>query len=299
MTAGGWAELIASGLITGGVYALVALGLNLQYGLMRILNIAHGEFLMLGAFLTWTAQTTFGVSPLWMLPVSFALLMGLGLVIHRLVFRRLTRTSPNLDIFEARGLMVSFGLMFLVQNFAQLVWGGDLRGYDFMAEPVAFGGAQFAANKLLLLALALAISAVLIVVLRRTLYGKGVRALMQSPTGAALVGIDTERLHPLMFGIGLGLSGVAGCLLSMTYTISPSMGEPYTVTALIVITLGGFGSMGGALAGGLLLGVVEALGMHFTSPSLKSLLSYAVFIAVLLLRPNGLFTRSSRRDAHA
>ena len=291
MSAGSWAELIASGLITGGVYALVALGLNLQYGLMRILNIAHGEFLMLGAFLTWAAQSAWGISPLLMLPVSFALLMGLGLVIHRAIFRRLTRTSPNLDVFEARGLMVSFGLMFLVQNGVQAAWGGDLRGYDFMADPVKIGGAQFAANKLLLLALALTISAALIVVLRYTLYGKGVRALMQSPTGAQLVGIDTERLHPLMFGVGLGLSGVAGCLLSMTYTISPSMGEPYTVTALIVITLGGFGSMGGALAGGLALGVIEALGMHFTSPSLKSLLSYGIFIAVLLWRPNGLFAR--------
>ena len=291
MSLGSWLELIASGLITGGVYALVALGLNLQYGLMRILNIAHGEFLMVGAFITWTAQSALGLSPLLMVPVSFALLMLLGLVIHRLVFRRLTRNSPTLDIFEARGLMVSFGLMFLVQNFAQLIWGGDLRGYDYLADPVKLGGAQFAANKLLLLALALAISGGLIVFLRNTLYGKGVRALMQSPTGAQLVGIDTERLHPLMFGVGLGLSGVAGCLLSMTYTISPSMGEPYTVTALIVITLGGFGSMGGALAGGLALGVIEALGMHFTNPSLKSLLTYGIFIAVLLWRPNGLFAR--------
>ncbi len=291
MTFGGWAELIFSGLITGGLYALVALGLNLQYGLMRILNIAHGEFLMVGAFITWTAQSALGISPLLMVPVSFALLMALGLGIHRLCFRRLTRTSPNLDVFEARGLMVSFGLMFLVQNFAQLIWGGDLRGYDYLAEPVKFGGAQFAANKLLLFVLALAISAALIVVLRKTLYGKGVRALMQSPTGAQLVGIDTTRLHPLMFGVGLGLSGVAGCLLSMTETISPSMGEPYTVTALIVITLGGFGSMAGALVGGLALGVIEALGMHFTNPSLKSLLSYGIFIAVLLWRPNGLFVR--------
>ena len=141
---------------------------------------------------------------------------------------------------------------------------------------------------LLGLALALPLGLVL---LRRTLWGKGVRALMQSPTGAQLVGIDTERLHPLMFGVGLGLSGVAGCLLSMTYTITPAMGEPYTVTALIVITLGGFGSMSGALVGGLALGVIEAVGMHFTSPSLKALLSYGIFIAVLLWRPNGLFTR--------
>jgi branched-chain amino acid transport system permease protein len=290
MTLGSWFELIASGLITGGIYALVGLGLNLQYGLMRILNIAHGEFLMVGAFLTWSAHTTFGLNPLLLLlPVSFAVLMAVGMLVHRLTFKRLAATSPNVDVFEARALMVAFGLMFLVQNVAQAVWGGDLRGYDFMTDPVHLGGAQFAANKLLLLALALVFSVALIVLLRLTLLGKGVRALMQSPTGAQLVGIDTERLHPLMFGVGLGLSGVAGSLLSMTYTISPAMGEPYTVTALIVITLGGFGSMGGALAGGLALGVIEAIGMHFTNPSLKSLLSYAVFIGALLWRPNGLF----------
>jgi len=291
MSFGAWVELIASGLITGGIYALVALGLNLQYGLMRILNIAHGEFLMLGAYLTWMAHTTFGLHPLLLVPVSFVALMGLGLVIHELCFRRLTATSPNLDIFEARGLMVAFGLLFLVQNAVTWFWGGDLRGYDFLTAPVKFGGAQFAANKLLVFALALLFAGAMIVLLRLTLYGKGVRALMQSPVGAQLVGIDTRRLHPLMFGIGLGLSGVAGSLLSMAYTISPSMGEPYTVTALIVITLGGFGSMGGALAGGLLLGVVEAIGMHYTNPSLKALLSYVVFIGVLLLRPKGLFTR--------
>jgi branched-chain amino acid transport system permease protein len=292
MTTGAWLELIASGLITGGVYALVGLGLNLQYGLMRILNIAHGEFLMLGAFLTWAAHSAWGLSPLWMVPVSFVVLMGLGIVIHRLTFRRIAATSPDLDVFEARGLMVAFGLMFLVQNFAQQVWGADLRGYDYLTAPVVIGGeggAQFAGNKLVLLTLSLLSSVALIVLLRRTLLGKGVRALMQSPTGAQLVGIDTKRLHPLMFGVGLGLSGVAGCLLSMAYTITPAMGEPYTVTALIVITLGGFGSMGGALVGGLALGVIEAVGMHLTSPSLKSLLSYAVFIAVLLWRPNGLF----------
>ena len=291
MSLTGWLELVASGLITGGIYAVVALGLNLQYGLMRILNIAHGEFLMVGAYLTWMVQTSFGLSPLLMVPVSFAVLMAIGVAVHWLCFRRLTATSPNLDVFEARGLMVSFGLMFLVQNFVSLVWGGDLRGYDYLTDPVKFGDAQFAGNKLLVFGLALLFSGALIALLKMTLLGKGVRALMQSPVGAQLVGIDTQRLHPLMFGIGLGLSGLAGCLLSMAYTISPSMGEPYTVTALIVITLGGFGSMSGALAGGLLLGVIEALGMHFTNPSLKALLSYSVFIGVLLLRPKGLFAK--------
>ena len=291
MSSTAWFELIASGLITGGIYALVGLGLNLQYGLMRILNIAHGEFLMLGAYATWMAHTLLGWSPLAVLPLAFAGLLLVGLVVHALTFRKLAAQAPNVDVFEARGLMVAFGLMFLVQNFASWAWGGDLRGYDYLTQPVAFGGAQFAANKLVVFGLALVFALALMALLRFTLLGKGVRALMQSPTGAQLVGIDTRRLHPLMFGVGLGLSGVAGCLLSMAYTITPSMGEPYTVTALIVITLGGFGSMGGALAGGLLLGVIEALGMHFTNPSLKSLLSYGVFIAVLLWKPNGLFAK--------
>ena len=146
MSLGSWAELIASGLITGGVYALVALGLNLQYGLMRILNIAHGEFLMVGAFLTYMAHTGLGISPLLMVPISFLMLAALGIAIHRLTFRRLAATSPNVDVFEARGLMVAFGLMFLVQNFAQLLWGADLRGYDYLADPVNIAGARQAAE---------------------------------------------------------------------------------------------------------------------------------------------------------
>lgn len=291
MSFGGWAELLAGGLISGGIYALVAIGLNLQYGLMRIMNISHGEFLMLGAFLTWWAHTALGISPLLFVPVAFALLMALGMAVHWLCFRQVAARAPNVEVFEARSLMVGFGLMFLVQNTALLVWGGDLRGYDYLAEPVQLGAMRFTANKLVLFGVALALSLVLVALLKRTLLGKAVRALMQSPTGAQLVGINARRLHPLMFGIGLGLSGVAGALLSMTYEISPSMGEPYTVTALIVITLGGFGSIAGSLVGGLLLGVVEALGMYFTSPSLKMLLSYAVFIGVLIWRPNGLFSR--------
>jgi len=269
----------------------VAIGLNLQYGLMRIMNISHGEFLMLGAFATWWAHTALGISPLLFMPVAFALLMALGMTVHWLCFRQVAARAPNVDVFEARSLMVGFGLMFLVQNTALLVWGGDLRGYDYLADPVQVGEMRFTANKLVLFGVALALSLLLIALLKLTLLGKAVRALMQSPTGAQLVGINTKRLHPLMFGIGLGLSGVAGALLSMTYEISPSMGEPYTVTALIVITLGGFGSIAGSLVGGLLLGVVEALGMYYTSPSLKMLLSYAVFIGVLIWRPNGLFSR--------
>jgi branched-chain amino acid transport system permease protein len=286
-----WLELVATGLITGGIYAVVAIGLNLQYGLMRILNIAHGEFLMLGAYFTWLAATVLKVNPLLFLPVVAVVLFLLGLAVYRLCFRRISRTAPNADVIEARSLLVSFGLMFLVQNLAYLTWGADLRGYSFLDEPVEIGGARLTANRLIVFGFAVAASIVLLAVLRFTLVGKAVRAMMQSPTGAQLVGIDTAVLHPAVFGVGLALAGVAGALLSMVYEISPAMGEPYTVTALIVIVLGGLGSTVGALLGGFLLGVVEAFGMHFTSPSLKMLLSYGVFIAVLLARPKGLFAR--------
>jgi branched-chain amino acid transport system permease protein len=164
--------------------------------------------------------------------------------------------------------MVAFGLMFLVQNLVSYIWGGDLRGYDYLTEPVdsAAPAGPVRRQQAAGVCAGLLFSGALIVLLRMTLLGKGVRALMQSPTGAQLVGIRHQAAAPAHVRHRAGSVGVAGCLLSMAYTISPSMGEPYTVTALIVITLGGFGSMGGALAGGLLLGVIEALGMHFTNP---------------------------------
>jgi branched-chain amino acid transport system permease protein len=288
---GFWLELAASGLIVGGIYAVVAVGLNLQYGLMRIMNISHGEFLMLGAYFTWLAHTVFGINPVAFLPLVALILFLIGIAVYWLCFRRITRTSPTVEVIEARSLLVGFGLMYLVQNAAYLAWGADMRGYSFMADAVEIGGARFAGNSLLVFGFAVAASLVLLGVLRWTLFGKAVRAMMQSPTGAQLVGIDTAVLHPVVFGAGLALAGVAGGLLSMLYEITPGMGEPYTVTALIVITLGGLGSAAGCLVGGLLLGLVEAFGMHFTSPSLKMLLSYGVFIGVLLARPKGLFAR--------
>ena len=284
-------ELIVSGVITGGIYALVAMGLNLQYGLMRILNVSHGEFLMLGAYLVYWAHLVTHLSPFVFLPPLLVGLFVIGLVIHRLCFRRLAETTPEVEAFEARSLLVGFGLMFVVQNVALLVWGADLRGYQYLSRTVSVAGVGFTANRLVAFAGAIGLGLGLILVLRATLLGRAVRAMMQSPTGALLVGIDVRRLHPAVFGVGLALAGAAGALLSMVFEISPSMGEPYTVTALIVIALGGFGSVTGSLLGGLLLGVVEAIGMHLTSPSLKMVLSYGVFMLVLITRPNGLFVR--------
>ncbi|HEY1746896.1 MAG TPA: branched-chain amino acid ABC transporter permease [Xanthobacteraceae bacterium] len=267
------------------------MGLNLQYGMLRILNIAHGEFLMLGAFITYTLKVATGASPLWFVPVSAAAMFVFGIFLHATIFRRLSAISPNLDVMEEKSLIVGFGLLFILQNAAVLIWGADLHGYDFMTESLHFGGVVFTANRLLVLVLSVLFSGALICGLRFTLLGRAIRGMVQAPLGAMLVGINTNTLHPLCFGLGLALAGVSGSLLSMIYLISPDMGTPYLITALIVITLGGLGSLTGSMIGGVLLGLVETFGVYFTDPSLKILLSYAAFILVLLFRPRGLFAR--------
>ncbi len=284
-------DLVVAGLVTGGIYAVVALGLNLQYGLMRIMNIAHGEFLMLGAYLTYTMVRITGLSPLWFIPPMMLALFLLGLLLHRLIFRRLAATSPSIEAMESRSLIVGFGLMFIAQNAAQLIWGGGMSGQPYLDEAIKFGEITVAANRLLVLVVVAAASLALVLVLKKTLLGKAVRGMLQAPLGAMLVGIDTRTLHPACFGLGLALAGLAGGLLSMVYELTPSMGEPYTISALIVITLGGLGNIPGAIAGAVLLGLVETFGMYYTSPSLKILISYGVLVGVLLLRPKGLFTR--------
>ena len=180
---------------------------------------------MVGAYLTWMAQTSLGLSPLLMVPVSFVVLMALGLAIHWLCFRRLTATSPNLDIFEARGLMVAFGLMFLVQNFASWMWGGDLRGYDYLTEPVKFGGAQFAGNKLLVFALALAVRRRPDRAAAHDAAGQG-RARADAVAGRrAAGGHQHARAAPADVRHRPGPVGRGRRLLSMAYTISPVHGR--------------------------------------------------------------------------
>jgi branched-chain amino acid transport system permease protein len=246
---------------------------------------------MIGAYLTYALRTATGSSPLWFVPLVAAAMFALGLLVHRLIFRRLARTSPTVEVLEERSLLIGFGLMFVLQNVALLIWGADLRGYDYLAQPLEYRGVIVTANRVVVFAVVVVLSAALVLGLRLTMTGKAVRAMLQSPLGARLVGVDTRRLHPLCFSVGLALAGVAGALLSMIYEITPTMGEPYTVTALIVITLGGLGHIVGSLAGALILGMVESFGMYLTNPSLKTLLSYGVFVLVMLIRPKGLLAR--------
>ena len=283
-------DVVIGGFTTGGIYALVALGLNLQYGLMRVLNVAHGEFLMLGAYVTFSLHTGWGVNPLLTLLITGPTAFAVGLALHRLLYAPLLGGEAA-ESLESRSLLLSFGLMFVLQNAALLIWSADLKGYSYLAIPLRWLGTVFPANRVLAAAVALALGVAFYLYLRYSLTGKAVRALMQEPEGAQLVGIQTSRIHGLCFGAGLAMSAVTGSLVSMLFELTPFMGLPYTVTALVVVILGGLGNMLGCLMAGLLLGLVETAGVYLASSDIRLISSYAVLSLILVLKPSGLFGR--------
>ncbi|HYR40932.1 MAG TPA: branched-chain amino acid ABC transporter permease [Methylomirabilota bacterium] len=284
-------DILVTGLITGGIYALVALGLNLQYGLMRVLNVAHGEFLMLGAYVTYSLHTGWGANPLLTLLVTGPAGFVAGLVLHRLLYARVLAQAEGREAIESRSLLLSFGLLFVLQNTALLVWSADLQGYSYLAIPLRVLGAVFPANRLLAAVVALTLSVAFYVYLRRSLVGKAIRALMEEPEGAQLVGVNLTRLHGICFGLGVAMAAVTGSLISMLFELTPFVGLPYTVTALVVVILGGLGNVAGSLLAALLLGVVETVGVYFASSDIRLISSYAVLSLILILKPAGLFGR--------
>ena len=291
MTASLLFDILGTGLITGGIYALVALGLNLQYGLMRVLNVAHGEFLMLGAYVTYSLHTGWGANPLLTLLVTGPAAFGAGLVLHRLLYARVLGQAEAREAIESRSLLLSFGLLFVLQNAALLVWSADLKGYSYLAIPLRVLGAVFPANRVLAAVVALGLSVGFYVYLRRSLTGKAIRALMDEPEGAQLVGVNLTRLHGVCFGLGVAMAAVTGSLISMLFELTPFVGLPYTVTALVVVILGGLGNVAGSLLGALLLGVVETAGVYLVSSDIRLISSYAVLSLILILKPAGLFGR--------
>ena len=287
-------DILVTGLITGGIYALVALGLNLQYGLMRVLNVAHGEFLMLGAYVTYSLHTGWGANPLLTLLVTGPAAFAAGLVIHRLLYAPVLAQAQGQGVREAlesRSLLLSFGLLFVLQNAALLIWSADLKGYSYLGTPLRALGAVFPANRVLAAAVALGLSVGFYVYLQRSLTGKAIRALMDEPEGAQLVGVNLTRLHGVCFGLGVAMAAVTGSLISMLFELTPFIGLPYTVTALVVVILGGLGNVVGSLLGALLLGVVETAGVYLVSSDIRLISSYAVLSLILILKPSGIFGR--------
>jgi branched-chain amino acid transport system permease protein len=280
-------DVVIAGLLMGGIYALVAVGLSLQYGVARVLNIAHGEFIMLGAYITWWLFITFGTNPIVSLAICGPIVFIIGFILYRTLFTRLRNSSVSPAAFEGSSMLACFGLLFIIQNVAILIWGADIKGYSFLAFPVNFGGAVFAANRLMTLGFAIVIGLVFYLFLTHSRLGKAIRAAAQDPAAAGLMGVNINRVLALCFGFGALMAGLGGTLISMSYKIQPTMGLEYTVIALIVIVLGGLGSIPGSFIGGLLLGLVGSI-VTYIQPGLSLVAYYVIFMVLLLVRPIGI-----------
>jgi branched-chain amino acid transport system permease protein len=280
-------EVVTAGLLLGGLYALIAMGLSLQYGVARVLNISHGEFIMLGALTTWTLFTAFGINPLLSLAIVGPAAFILGYIIHRTLFKRIADSSASPGIFESNSMLASFGLLFIIQNVALIVWGPEIRGYSYLVVSVDLAGVLFGANRLVTLGFALVIGLAFYVYLARTRMGKAIRAAAQDPATAGLMGVNINRVLAICFGFGAALAGIAGVLISMCYPVNGVMGLEYTIIAIIVVVLGGLGSIPGSFVGGFILGLVGSI-VTYVEPGLALVAYYVIFILLLLVRPTGI-----------
>jgi branched-chain amino acid transport system permease protein len=285
-------QLLASVLVLASFYALVAIGLNLVYGTMRLLNVAHGELVMLGGYIAYWGFVRWGISPLISTLIALAAGAALGALVYAAVIRRLFRSTRVLARVEANSLLVFFGISVVIQNITALAFTANQRGYSYMDEVLVFGNLRIEANRVAALAIATAACAACALFFRYARSGMAMRAIIQQRVAAALVGIDVDRINIQVFALGFALAALAGTLISMTQQISPFMGFPFTISAFVIIILGGLGNLMGSIFGALMLAGVEVYGTTLISPSYRSILVYGVFIAVLLLRPQGLLGRS-------
>ena len=276
---------VLNGVTTGAVYALIALGLTLIYGVLHIINFAHGAALMVALYAVYLLKTQFGIDPYLALPIVVPGMFVLGYALQRGIINRAGHGK------DENILLVTLGLAIVLENAALLVFKSDTRTIEtaYTLTTVAIGPAMIALPKLVAFGGALAASALLLLILTRTDLGRAIRAVAKEKHGAKLMGIDVDHVYAMCFGIGLACLGAAACFLLPAYYVNPQVGAGFVTVAFTIVVLGGMGSFVGALVGGLLIGVVESLGGLYLGESLGQIGIFAVFIAVLLFRPQGLF----------
>jgi branched-chain amino acid transport system permease protein len=275
-------QVVISGLLAGSLYAMVALGLGLIFGVMRVLNVAHGPMLMLGAYTTFWLFHWLGLSPYLSLLVSMPALFVVGVVLQRLLVRRVV------DAPELSSLLLTFGVSIAIVNLAQLTFTSDLRSVEYLTGSFILGPFAFSKSRVIACAFAMLITAGAFWFLQKTRLGKALRAVSQSREVAQVCGINVQRIHMLAFGLASALAAAGGSLVAVMVAIQPEMGQVYTFKSFLVIVLGGAGNYPGALLGGLLLGLVEQLSSLFLTTQVNEAVAYILLVLVLLVRPTGL-----------
>ena len=276
---------VLNGLTTGAVYALIALGLTLIYGVLHIINFAHGAALMVALYAVYGLKANFGIDPYLALPIVVPGMFVLGYALQRGIVNRAGHGK------DENILLVTLGIAIVLENLALLVFKSDTRTIEtaYTLTTVAIGPAMIALPKLVAFAGALAASALLFFIVTRTDLGRAIRAVAKEKHGAKLMGIDVDHVYAMCFGIGFACLGAAACFLLPAYYVNPQVGAGFVTVAFTIVVLGGMGSFVGALVGGLLIGVVESLSGLLLGESLGQIGIFVIFIAVLLFRPQGLF----------
>ncbi|MCS7179563.1 MAG: branched-chain amino acid ABC transporter permease [Anaerolineae bacterium] len=283
------AQSLASGILVGALYGLAAVGLSLVFGVTKILNVSHGELLMLGGYTSFWLFTLFGVDPFAGIPLSMFALVIIGLIVYQLLFSRLIKL-PTEDKIRT-SLLVGFGLGLMLQNIALRLWTADNRGItpSYAGAVLTVLGVRLPYVRVASLVIAFVFLLALQLFLQKTYTGKAIRATAQDWEAATLMGINVHRVYLLSFVLGTALAGAAGTLVAVGYSVEPVMGLHWTLKALIVLVMGGIGSIAGTLIGGLILGVTESAAAVWISGNYRHVVGLAIFILVLLIRPQGLF----------
>ncbi|MDX2203743.1 MAG: branched-chain amino acid ABC transporter permease [Hyphomicrobiaceae bacterium] len=287
-------DILLPGLVLGGMYALIALGLTLQYGVARIMNLSYGETLVAAALSAFSLFMGLQLSPLLALFLAVPAAAGLNWLLYRYVLMPLLRRHSDGGAREIDSILATFGLLFVVQGIMLVAFGGQYYSYSYLSIPVVVLGSTLAVNRLVALAFAVAIGAAVYLALTRTRVGTAVRALAVDANAARLVGIDVALLSGLAFAAGGALVAAGGVLVSMFLTFNAAMGVVFTMKALVVVIMGGIGNVMGTLAAGLLLGLVETAVARLVDPGLTLAATYALFLLVLLVKPAGLFGTAQR-----
>jgi branched-chain amino acid transport system permease protein len=275
-------QVVISGLLAGSLYAMVALGLGLIFGVMRVLNVAHGPILMLGAYTTFWLFHWLGLSPYLSLGLSMPLLFVVGVAVQRLLVSRVV------DAPELSSLLLTFGVSIAIVNLAQLAFTSDLRAVEYLTGSFVWGPFAFSKSRVIACGFAAGITVGAFAFLRTTRLGKAIRAVSQSREVAQICGVNVARIHMIAFGFASALAAAGGSLVAVMVAIQPEMGQVYTFKSFLVIVLGGAGNYPGALLGGLLLGLVEQLSSLFLTTQVNEAVAYILLVLVLLVRPTGL-----------
>ncbi|PSM16149.1 MULTISPECIES: branched-chain amino acid ABC transporter permease [Nitratireductor] len=275
---------VLNGITTGALYALVALGLTLIYGVLHIINFAHGALLMLGLYAVYYLKARFGIDPYLALLIVPPAMFALGYALQRGIIGRASHGR------DENILLVTLGLAIVIENLSLFFFRSDTRIIDtpYSFETVEILGAFLPLPKVVAFAGAIVTAALLWLVMARTDLGRAIRAVAKEKKGTALVGIDTDHVYAMSYGLGIACLGVAACLLLPSYYVNPQVGHGFVLIAFTIVVLGGMGSFVGALIGGFVIGVVEAMGGLFLGESLGQIGIFAIFILVLIFRPTGL-----------